>query len=101
MVVLTCVAHGSGDRWEAYCLDLDLAVHGNSPHQVQSRLEEAIEDYVAAAKEEAEPVRSRLLNRRAPLHVRLPWALRILFAAIFGKKPDNDGVVGFQVPCRA
>jgi len=101
MVVLTCVAHGRGGRWEAYCLDLDLAVHGASPREVRARLEEAIEGYMAAAMEEPEPARSRLLSRRAPLYVRLRWALRILLDAIFGKKPDRESVVGFQVPCRA
>jgi predicted RNase H-like HicB family nuclease len=100
-VVLTCVAHGRGENWEAYCLDLDLAVHGSSPGEVRARLEEAIEGYIAAATDEAEPARSRLLNRRAPLYVRLRWALRILLDAIFGKKPDHESVVGFQVPCRA
>jgi len=71
---LLCVARGSGDRWEALCLDLDLAVQGRSFDEVRGLLDEAVNTYVEDASAEAEPARSRLLARRVPLHVRLAWA---------------------------
>lgn len=67
---LVCVAHGHRGDWEAFCLDFDLAVQGISLEDVRSRLEEVLADYVHAASEEAEPARSRLLNRRAPCYRR-------------------------------
>src|SRR5262249_7788297 len=74
---LQCVATGHGDKWEAICLDLDLAVQGHSFEEVRQSLGVAIEMYVERAMEAPEPTRSQLLNRKAPFFVRLIWALRL------------------------
>jgi hypothetical protein len=79
-----CVASGHGSQWEAFCLDFDLAVQGQSLQEVRGLLREAI-DYVQAADAEPEPNRSRLLARKAPLLVRLMWAWRIFLKKLFRK----------------
>jgi hypothetical protein len=96
---LLCVARGGGDRWEALCLDLDLAVQGRSFDEVRALLEEAVNTYVADAGAEAEPARSRLLARRVPLPVRLVWAWRFFKAALYGRVPGRDSAVWLPVAC--
>jgi hypothetical protein len=85
------VAHGHGDQWEAYCLGYDLAVQGRSFEEVQASLIQAINMFLQAAYSEPEPMRSRLLNRRAPFGVRLTWALRLFWSALFGHDARREG----------
>ncbi len=99
--VLICVAHGHEGAWEALCLDFDLAVQGRSLSEVRNSLENAINDYVDAARAEAEPARSKLLNRRAPFAVRFMWAIRFFTRTIFGQNSASDSTVGFPVSCHA
>jgi predicted RNase H-like HicB family nuclease len=58
-----CVASGRDSQWEAFCLDYDLAVQGQSFEEVRGLLKDAIEMYVDTAVKEPEPNRSRLLAR--------------------------------------
>lgn len=101
-VPFLCVARFDGARWESLCLDLDIAVEGTSFEDVKSDLHAAIASYVADASREAEPARSQLLHRRAPLRIRLAWGLRILlsFALDRGHR-DRESTVGFPVSCPA
>ena len=39
---LQCIAVGHGDRWEAFCPDLDLAVQGRSLEEVRRSLDKAV-----------------------------------------------------------
>jgi len=98
---LFCVARGHQGEWEAFCLDLDLAVQGRSFDEVKDRLERAVAGYVDCALAEPEPARSQLLRRRAPFSVRLTWGLRFLVAAMFPGRAAADATVGFPVSCRA
>jgi hypothetical protein len=96
-----CVARGRGERWEALCLDFDLAVQGRSFDEVRHLLSEAISTYVQDASAESEVNRRRLLSRRVPFHVRLLWALRFFSAALFGRKSDGASPVWLPVTCHA
>lgn len=84
------------------CLDLDIAVHGQSLNEVKTTLEQAIGSYIEDAVKEDEASRNRLLCRRAPFLVRLAWALRLFYRSIFGiKKFGGDETAGFPVSCPA
>jgi hypothetical protein len=96
-----CVARRQGDRWEALCLDLDIAVEGRSFDEVQNLLKEAVSTYIEDALAEAEPARSQLLARRAPFFVRFLWALRFFKIALSGRHLDGDSPVWLPVTCRA
>ena len=96
---LLCLARGGAERWEAICLDLDLAVQGRSFDEVRALLEEAVNTYVADANAEAEPAGSQLLARRVPLHVRLVWAWRFFKAALYGRPPGGDSAILLPVIC--
>jgi hypothetical protein len=86
-----CVASGQGSEWEAFCLDYDLAVQGQSFEEVRRLLKDAIEMYVDTAVKEPEPNRSRLLARKAPFSVRLMWAWRLFWSTLFVRATRRGG----------
>jgi hypothetical protein len=88
--ILLGFARGRGDRWEAFCPDFDLAVQGRSFEEVRVSLVRAIEMYLDSALAEPEPLRSRLLARRAPFFVRLTWAFRVFWSALFSRATHRD-----------
>lgn len=98
MVELRCVAAGHDDQWEAFCLDLDLAVQGNSLEEVRNSLNKAVGMYVKSATAQPEPDRTRLLQRKAPLPVRLRWALLVFWHKLFSHRDTADR---FTVTCHA
>ena len=100
-LTLSCVVRGRTDHWEGFCLDLDLAVQGRSYDQVRDGLLKAIDGYIEAALLEDEHTRDQLLNRRAPLRVRLYWALQLFWATISGRSRKSDSITGFAVACPA
>ena len=67
----TCYAWGRKGEWDALCVDFDLAAHGKSFEEVRSEIQDAIETYVSYVAELPEPERTRLINRKAPLVMRL------------------------------
>jgi predicted RNase H-like HicB family nuclease len=99
---LVCIATGHGNEWEAFCLDFDLAVQGNSFEEVRGFLHEAIRVYVESALAEQEPDRSRLLARKAPFFVRFSWGWRLFWLTIFGRtRRDENATVEFPIACPA
>jgi hypothetical protein len=100
---VVCIASGRGREWEAFCLDFDLAVQGRSYDEARASLAHAIHMYVDAALAEPEPVRSRLLARRAPFLVRLTWAVRVFLSALAIRathRGDSSATVEF-IECPA
>jgi predicted RNase H-like HicB family nuclease len=95
------IAHGRNGRWEAFSLEFDLAVQGRSFEEVSDLLRDAVKAYVATAMEQPEPERSKLLQRRVPLHVRVVWAFKIALWTTFGKKSTEESTFGFPVSCPA
>lgn len=54
--------------WQAFCIDLCLAVQGESKDEVVTKLHEQIHDYLQDIFEgEDRPYASQLLSRKAPL----------------------------------
>ncbi|MDR3460938.1 MAG: hypothetical protein P4L76_01320 [Beijerinckiaceae bacterium] len=94
-----CYIEGSGDQWEAICVDLDISVTARSLAETKALLDSAVASYVHDALQEAEPARSQLLSRRSPLSVRLAWRARMaLFALVPPRnKPRFEG--SFALPC--
>lgn len=66
-LMLRCYANKRGDQWQAFCVDLCLAVQGDSFQEVRQKLECLMVEYVydALAGEDRE-FAEQLLNRRAP-----------------------------------
>jgi hypothetical protein len=71
---LRCYAEKVGNQWQGFCLDLSLAVQGDTFAEVKDKLEAMIGEYVydALVGEDREYA-EQLLTRRAPLRDRLKY----------------------------
>lgn len=72
-LVLHCYTERKHDIWQAFCIDLTLAVQGDSRDQVTQKLEAQICDYVNAALSIDKAHARELLSRKAPLRYRLKY----------------------------
>ena len=82
---LHCYAFGRDGEWEAICLDLDIAVQGESFESVFRSLREAIELYLASLRDLPEADQQRLLHRPAPLPVRLKFLWQTVSGVMSGQ----------------
>ena len=82
---LRCIAHGQDGHWEALCLDLDIAVQGDSFDEVYASLNEAIALYFESVSALPAADRRRLLERSAPLRVRLEFVWQVIRAQFAGR----------------
>ena len=90
-----CVAIGHRNRWEAMCVDLDIAVQGGSFSEVKVSLETAMEMYFERVAELPDEEQVRFLSRRAPWYVHLKFALVGLFRRLCNR--DNHQRLDFMV----
>lgn len=97
---LRCYAEGRDDSWEAICLDLDIAVQGESFAEVLDSLNEAISLYLESVSELPEEERASLLNRPAPWSVRTRF-LRFAVRSFFAHGDDGPYRHQFTLPCAA
>ena len=86
--VIFCYAEGCVGQWEAFCLNYDLAVQGDSFECVRVKLDEAIGIYLEGVLALPEADRTRLLNRRAPMAAWASPFLHLLKAA-FTRRDDR------------
>ena len=99
---LLCYASGHETQWEAICVDFDLAAHGQSFKEVQERLSDMIRTYVEDALKEDERTSARLLERRAPLALRIKLAAKLLWNILSNRNGKNgDYYAGYDIPCHA
>lgn len=85
---LHCYAEGRDGGWEAICLDLDIAVQGDSFAEVYRALDEAIAAYLETVHDLPESEQRHLLRRKAPISVRLSFLLRAVRTILFGRDSD-------------
>lgn len=71
MQFVHCYAEGQPGKWEAVCLDFDLAVQGGSFEEVYGSLSRSIDLYVEYVSTLPRKERAAFLARRAPLSLRL------------------------------
>ena len=104
-IFLRCYAEGRQGKWEAICLDLDIAVQGKSFDEVQEALLDSIILYLERISELPEDEQKRLLYRRAPFSVRLGVYLRYALSLLYSifRPPSGDGSAraDFTVRCPA
>ena len=98
--MLLCHAKGHTGDWEAICLDLDIAVQGESFEDVFGSLNESISLYLDAIEDLPDADQARLLHRRAPLSIRLKFFLYALWS-LLGNKTGRDSRAQFTVACPA
>ena len=91
---LRCMADRSGNQYQAFCLDLDLAVQADSMAEAKLKLEAQISEYVYdALAGEDQAHAEQLLTRRAPpaLWVRYYW-----YKILINVWHVRDGVLSFK-----
>jgi hypothetical protein len=81
--IIRCYAEGRPGKWEAFCLDFDLAVQGSSFQDVYDKLDEQVALYLDGVKDLPAADRSRLLNRRAPAWIWVQLFARAFWAGLF------------------
>ena len=82
-----CYAYGSGENWEAICVDLDIAVFGDSANEVEETLDRCIRTYLETVADFSPEERRRFLTRKSPWFVRFKLALR---TCLYGFRGDSD-----------
>lgn len=97
---LLCFSRGRPGHWEAICVDLDIAVQGETHNEVIALLEASIRSYLEALADEEPAVRARLLRRRAPWYVRFSLVMGFLWHALT-RRDDGDYRASYELPCHA
>lgn len=97
-LILRCLAEKIDDgSWQAFCLDLDLAVQGDSFVDVEQKLESLIDSWLedALVGEDREHA-YELLNRKAPVK----WWLKYYYALVLYKlgRLHNSARILFRHP---
>lgn len=74
---LRCLLQREGDLYLAFCIDLSLAVQGDSAEEVRTKLHEQVHDYLnyveRVYREGDRQGAMQLLHRKAPLSTRLRY----------------------------
>jgi len=69
-ILLRCFAERKEDYWQAFCIDLCLAVQGESLAEVKQKLHSQIGDYLQdILGGEDRAYASQLLNRKSPFSI--------------------------------
>ena len=74
-----CMAEARNGEWWAICIDLDIAVQGQSFPEVQKSLHQAIDMYLARVVQLPANEQRPLLYRRAPWHVMAKYVVLSAF----------------------
>lgn len=101
--LIRCFAEEHGGKWEAICIDLDVAVQGSSFQEVYGELNAAVKLYLETvlALPDARD-RERLLSRTAPLSVRWTYFRRMLQHWLRGDgSPESGQRAQFTMLCPA
>ena len=73
-LILRCYGEQKDGYWQAFCIDLNLAVQGNSLREVQTKLHSQICEYVTdAVVGEDKEFADQLLFRKSPWKIQLKY----------------------------
>jgi hypothetical protein len=99
-MLLRCFAEQRDGAWEALCVDLDLAVQGDSFEQVYRDLADAVAQYIDHVHTLPPAEQRRLLRRKAPVALRLRFVGAAL-ALAFLPRSEQRGRAEFTLPAAA
>lgn len=88
-----CYAEKIGKQWQAFCIDLNLAVQADTLPDVRAKLESMISSYLKLAMEQTDPQHQRdMLFRPAPIAIQLRyWYVRAALAFDNISRPRHHG----------
>jgi hypothetical protein len=100
--LVVCYAEGQQNgKWEAVCLDYDIAVQGDSLQGVIDDLRSAIHDYLKFVETLPERQRARMLRRGVPWLARAKFIYWAIMALFFHRDPNRLQRHDFTLPCVA
>ena len=97
--LLRCYAERHEGRWEAFCVDFDIAVQGSTFEEVYRMLNVSVTDYIERVNELPARDRQRLLRRRAPFWSRLRFLFAFLVTLLRSTGGDDDEMHGYTLAC--
>ena len=97
---LRCYAEGREGKWEANCLDLDIAVQGDTFEEVFQSLSAAVVLYLKSVDSLPEGQRRNLLVRPSPLSVRLRF-IGLAMRSLLGGRDQDKYYHQFTMPLAA
>lgn len=96
---LKCYAYGGGASWEAICVDLNVAVCGDSQPEVRASLRAAVDLYLETVATLPSAEQEGFLSRRAPWHTRAKLATLTWLSALWrGRGRPEAFIVQSQMP---
>ena len=96
---LKCYVHGGGASWEAICVDLNVAVCGNSKREVQASLRKAVDLYLKTVATLPAAEQTVFLTRCAPWHTRARLAILTWLSALWsGRDRPQAFIFQSQMP---
>ncbi|MBW2167487.1 MAG: hypothetical protein JRG74_15810 [Deltaproteobacteria bacterium] len=90
---LRCYAEKKDDIWQAFCIDLNLAVQGETQDEVRAKLHQQIVSYLHDALEgDDKKYAAQLLNRKAPIGFRVKYTLYRIYRTLRNFYKAKDGI---------
>ena len=84
-LTLRCYVYGVDNRWEAICVDLDIATFASSNEDAKQHLVDCINMYLESLAEMSAEDRRKFLNRRAPWRVRAKLSIMAWLSGLQGE----------------
>ena len=92
---LKCYVHGGAASWEAICVDLNVAVCGNSQREVRASLFRAVDLYLQTVATLPAVEQGGFLSRRTPWYTRASLVILTSFSAL-GRRRNRSQAFTFQ-----
>ena len=92
---LKCYVHGGAASWEAICVDLNVAVCGNSQQGVRASLCKAVDMYLQTVATLPAVEQGGFLSRRTPWRTRASLVILTWFSAL-GRRRNRSQAFIFQ-----
>ena len=78
-LILRCYGEEKNDYWQAFCIDLNLAVQGESLDAVKTKLHAQICEYVTdALVGEDKAFADQLLSRKSPWKIQIKYYIAVI-----------------------
>ncbi|MBW2739134.1 MAG: hypothetical protein JRE64_09880 [Deltaproteobacteria bacterium] len=98
-LILRCYAEKKDGIWQAFCIDLNLAVQGETRDEVRVKLQRQISSYLYDALEgEDKEYAPQLLSRKAPIGFRAKYAFYKILINFYKAKNGINHIFNEIIP---
>ncbi len=98
-MILRCYAEKKDSIWQAFCIDLNLAVQGETRDEVRAKLQRQIGSYLYDALEgEDKEYANQLLSRKAPIVFRAKYTFYKILINFYKAKNGINHIFNEIIP---